>query len=120
MALGHRDQAGFECRRDRSFSRRLDAVENGLEILGGIGGYGRRCGGHRMPSAVERAKLARAALALNAACRLPSLILMTDEKRLRDPVAAAQLLPKGAAILLRHTMSETRAALAESLNRIAH
>src|SRR5882672_12068225 len=95
MPLGHRDQAGFARRRDRSFSRRLDAVENSLEILGGIGGYGRRCGGHRMPSAVERAKLARAALALNAACRLPSLILMTDEKRLRDPVAAAQLLPKG-------------------------
>ena len=35
-----------------------------------------------MPSAVERAKLARAALALNAGSNLPSLILMTDEKRL--------------------------------------
>ena len=50
---------------------------------------------------------------------LPSLILMTDEKRLRDPVAAARLLPKGAAIILRHTMPETRAALAEALSRIA-
>ena len=42
-----------------------------------------------MPSAVERAKLARAALALNARSALPSLILMTDEKRLRDPAARA-------------------------------
>jgi thiamine-phosphate pyrophosphorylase len=73
-----------------------------------------------MPSAVERAKLARAALALNAACRLPSLILMTDEKRLRDPVAAAQLLPRTAAIILRHTAPVTRRSLAEALRRIAH
>ena len=73
-----------------------------------------------MPSAVERAKLARAALALNADCRLPSVILMTDEKRLRDPVAAALLLPRGAAIILRHTVPETRAALAEALSGIAH
>ena len=72
-----------------------------------------------MPSAVERAKLARAALALNAGSGLPSLILMTDEKRLRDPVAAALLLPRGAAIILRHTMVETRRALAEVLSRIA-
>ena len=73
-----------------------------------------------MPSAVERAKLARAALALNAACRLPSLILMTDEKRLPDPVLAARLLPRGAAIILRHTVPETRRALGQALSRIAH
>ena len=72
-----------------------------------------------MPSAVERAKLARAALALNAGSGLPSLILMTDEKRLRDPVAAARLLPKGAAIILRHTAPNTRRKLAEALCRIA-
>jgi thiamine-phosphate pyrophosphorylase len=73
-----------------------------------------------MPSAVERAKLARAARALNAVSGLPSLILMTDERRLRDPVAAARVLPKGAAIILRHTMPETRRELAEVLSRIAH
>ena len=74
-----------------------------------------------MPSAVERANIAaRAALVLNASFALPSLILMTDEKRLRDPVAAARLLPKGAAIILRHTMPETRRILAEALSRIAH
>src|SRR6476646_3438431 len=74
----------------------------------------------KMPSAVERAKLARAALALNAGSPLPSLILMTDEKRMCDPVAAARLLPKGAAIILRHTMAETRRVLAQALSRIAH
>jgi thiamine-phosphate pyrophosphorylase len=73
-----------------------------------------------MPSAVERAKLARVALALNEGSGLPSLILMTDEKRLGDPVAAARLLPKGAAIILRHTMSETRRALGQALSRLAH
>ena len=72
-----------------------------------------------MPSAVERAKLARVALALNAGSGLPSLILMTDERRLRDPVAAARVLPKGAAIILRHTQPEARAVLAEALRRIA-
>ena len=73
-----------------------------------------------MPSAVERAKLARAAFALNASSVLPPLILMTDEKRLRDPAAAARALPRGAAIILRHTMSDTRRFLAQALIRIAH
>jgi thiamine-phosphate pyrophosphorylase len=73
-----------------------------------------------MPSAVERAKLARAALALNVNSGLPPLILMTDEKRVRDPVAAALALPKGTAIILRHTMPEARAALAEALRPIVH
>src|SRR6266704_5123402 len=114
MPLGHRDQVGFVSRCDGCLSGRLDARQNGLEILGGIGGYGRGCGGHGMPSAVERAKLARAALALNANSPLPSLILMTDERRLRDPVAAARLLPKGAAIILRHTVAETRRALGQA------
>src|SRR5258705_2082976 len=119
VPLAHRDQAVSARRRDRGLSRRLDAGQNGLEILGGIGGYGRGCGGHLMPSAVERAKLARAALALNAGSDLPSLILMTDEKRLRDPVAAARALPKGAAIILRHTVPDTRHLLAEALRRVA-
>ena len=73
-----------------------------------------------MPSAVERAKLARAALALNAGSNLPPLILMTDEKRLRDPVAAALALPKGTAIIVRHTMPEARASLAQALRPIVH
>jgi thiamine-phosphate pyrophosphorylase len=73
-----------------------------------------------MASALARAKLARAALALNAGLRLPSLILMTDEKRLPDPFPAARALPRGAAIILRHTHAQTRASLAQALRRIAH
>jgi thiamine-phosphate pyrophosphorylase len=74
-----------------------------------------------MASALARAKLARAAYGLNA-CHspLPALILMTDERRLPDPLAAARVLPEGAAVILRHTDAKTRAVLAESLNLIAH
>jgi len=73
-----------------------------------------------MASALNRAKLARAACALNAqAPRLPALILMTDEVRLPDPVAAVAALPKGSAIILRHTDAKKRAALAKRLSAIA-
>jgi thiamine-phosphate pyrophosphorylase len=44
---------------------------------------------------------------------------MTDEKRLPDPVAAARALPKGAAIILRHTDAKDRARLAEDLAKLA-
>src|SRR5258706_11502416 len=119
VPFGYRDEVGCAGGRDGRISGCGNPGQNGLEILGGIGGYGRRCGGHLMPSAVERAKLARAALALNASSALPPLILMTDERRLQDPVAAARTLPKGAAIILRHTQPEARASLAEALRRIA-
>jgi thiamine-phosphate pyrophosphorylase len=73
-----------------------------------------------MASALSRAKLARAACTLNARyARLPTLILMTDERRLPDPSAAASALPKGSAIILRHTDAKARAGLAENLSRIA-
>jgi len=73
-----------------------------------------------MASALARAKLTRAANRLNARYpRLPALILMTDERRLPDPMAAAQVLPKGAAIILRHTDGQVRAALARKLKPIA-
>jgi thiamine-phosphate pyrophosphorylase len=73
-----------------------------------------------MASALARAKLARAARALNARfAKLPPLILMTDEHRLTNPLEAARALPKGAAIILRHTHAATRARLAVSLQRIA-
>jgi thiamine-phosphate pyrophosphorylase len=71
-------------------------------------------------SRMERAKLARAASALNArSLSLPALILMTDEKRLPDPVTAACDLPRGSAVILRHTNAELRHALAEELLAIA-
>lgn len=75
-----------------------------------------------MASALQREHLARAARALNAGTRtgaFPSLILMTDEKRSPDPVRCARALPKGAAIILRHTHDRTRAVLAAQLRTIA-
>ena len=73
-----------------------------------------------MASALARAKLTRAANRLNARYpRLPALILMTDERRLPDPLEAAHVLPKGAAIILRHTDPRARATLAAKLSPIA-
>ena len=76
-----------------------------------------------MASALNRKKLARAARALNAACSrrdLPALILMTDQARVPDPAAAARALPRGSAVILRHTEAKARAALACELIEIAH
>ena len=76
-----------------------------------------------MASAFERRTLARAALRLNAragfAGLLPALVLMTDERRLADPAAAALALPKGSAVIVRHTKSPERAKLAHALADIA-
>ena len=73
-----------------------------------------------MASALERAKLARAAYRLNArAPRLPALILMTDAVRLPNPLVAVRALPRGAAIIVRHTGAKERARLAESLMPMA-
>ncbi len=76
-----------------------------------------------MASELARRKLARAALALNVrsgfAGLLPALVLMTDEKRLADPLAAARALPKGAAIVVRHSKDRQRAELAHVLADIA-
>jgi thiamine-phosphate pyrophosphorylase len=72
-----------------------------------------------MASELARAKLARAARVLNAGCRLPYLILMTDEIRLPDPLNAARALPKGGAIIVRHRQAKARSLLAERLKPIA-
>jgi len=74
-----------------------------------------------MTLGLHREQLARAARALNAKLphsRLPALILMTDEKRLPDPLKAALQLPAGAAIILRHTNADIRASLAHGLAKI--
>ena len=71
-----------------------------------------------MAYALKREQLARAALALNAAAGhppLPALILMTDQDRLPDPVAAARALPRGSAVILRHNDAKARTALARRL-----
>jgi thiamine-phosphate pyrophosphorylase len=75
-----------------------------------------------MASALAREHLARAARAINAGAHadwLPALVLMTDEKRLGDPLSAARALPKGAAVILRHTDAKARARLATQLKIIA-
>jgi thiamine-phosphate pyrophosphorylase len=65
------------------------------------------------------AKLARLARALNANSGLPPLILMTDETRTQDPIAAARNLPRGCAIIVRHRDSASRILLAMRLKTIA-
>ncbi len=47
--------------------------------------------------------------------RLPPLILVTDEARLPDPVAAVGRLPPGSAVILRHYDAPDRPALARRL-----
>jgi thiamine-phosphate pyrophosphorylase len=51
--------------------------------------------------------------------RLPPLIFMTEEERVPDPVAAAQRLPKGTGIILRHRDRRRREALARELAPIS-
>lgn len=76
-----------------------------------------------MPHSLARRKLASAAAHLNArsayAGRVPMLVLMTDDQRLPDPVAAARLLPKGAAIVVRSRSDARRASLARELAEVA-
>lgn len=72
-----------------------------------------------MSSDRNTAKLARLARVLNAASVLPPLILMTDETRALDPIAAAHNLPRGCAIIVRHRDSASRALLAMRLQAIA-
>jgi thiamine-phosphate pyrophosphorylase len=70
---------------------------------------------------LARLRLARAATALNrsAKCKLPALVLMTDDERLPDPLAAARALPRGSMIVVRARQSSHRAKLAWSLRAIA-
>lgn len=49
---------------------------------------------------------------------LPSVFLLTDERRLADPLAAAEALPAGAGIILRHYDDPNRPQLAAVLARI--
>jgi len=66
-------------------------------------------------------RLARAARALNVAarCGLPALVLMTDDERLPDPLAAARKLPRGSMVIVRSRQASHRAKLAHSLRPLA-
>lgn len=50
---------------------------------------------------------------------LPPLILMTDARRLPDPLAAARALPRGSGVILRDYDAVDRESLARALARIA-
>ena len=74
-----------------------------------------------MASVLARVKLARLARRLNACCKwpLPPLILMTDDERVPDPLAAARSLPVRSAVILRHRNNRERAHLGEALLKLA-
>ena len=64
-------------------------------------------------------QLARAAARLSRASGLPPLVLMTDDERLPDPLAAARALPQGSLVILRARQVAHRAKLASALMPIA-
>ncbi|HEY4113044.1 MAG TPA: thiamine phosphate synthase [Rhizomicrobium sp.] len=70
-----------------------------------------------MADKLSRAKLARVAWRLNRASHsdLPPLVLMTDDERLPDPLAAAAVLPRGSMVILRTRDWARRAAMASAL-----
>jgi thiamine-phosphate pyrophosphorylase len=68
---------------------------------------------------LAKAKLARAALRLAGKSRLPALILMTDDERLPDPLAAARALPRGSMVIVRSRDAGKRRMLVSALKPIA-
>ena len=74
-----------------------------------------------MADKLARAKLARAAMRFAGPFRraLPPLILMTDDERLADPLAAARALPRGSMMILRTRHASHRVELAGKLRAIA-
>jgi thiamine-phosphate pyrophosphorylase len=68
-----------------------------------------------MPDALSRAKLARAACALNGG----GLVLLTDDLRLADPLLAACALPKGSIVILRAREPGRRALLVLQMRALA-
>lgn len=69
---------------------------------------------------LDRMRLARQAVLLNdgRSTGLPPLVLMTDDERLPDPLAAARLLPRGSMVIVRARQSSHRAKLACALRPI--
>jgi len=70
-----------------------------------------------MSDSLERRNLARAAarLAARRGLIVPPLILMTDDERLADPLAAAHALPRGSMVVVRARDATRRAALAKAI-----
>ena len=76
-----------------------------------------------MPDSLARRKLTSAAAHLNVrsgyAGQVPPLVLMTDDDRLPDPLAAARALPRGAMIVVRSREASRRSELAYALVALA-
>ena len=74
-----------------------------------------------MSDSRARAGLARAAARLKHATRskLPALVLMTDDERLSDPLAAARALPRGSMVVVRARDPKRLKRLAQDLLKIA-
>ncbi len=74
-----------------------------------------------MPDKLARTKLARAAarFAAQSGAGLPPLVLMTDDERLADPLAAARALPRGSMVILRARKPAQRESLALALRKTA-
>lgn len=73
-----------------------------------------------MSDSASRRSIARAAARLAAEQNdLPVLVLMTDEARLKDPLAAARALPKGSMVIVRSRDAARRRNLALALREIA-
>lgn len=70
---------------------------------------------------LDRMRLAAAAAALNKrrGAALPALVLMTDDERLSNPLAAACALPAGSMVIVRARQASHRAKLAAALRPIA-
>ena len=51
---------------------------------------------------------------------LPSLVLMTDDERLPDPLAAVRALPRGNMVVVRARDSTRRAELSRAILKLAH
>lgn len=72
-----------------------------------------------MSDSLARARLARAAAQFGQPA-LPSLVLVTDDERLPDPLAAANALPRGSAVLVRARDAARRADLSRAMLNLAH
>ena len=71
-----------------------------------------------MSDSLARARLARAAAQFGQPT-LPSLVLVTDDQRLPDPLAAANALPRGSAVLVRARDAARRADLSRAMLKLA-
>jgi thiamine-phosphate pyrophosphorylase len=117
MQFAGGDQFGERGRPHCALSRRFDARQDEAEILCD-GFFGKA---HGMSDSLSRRRLARAAarLAVHRPFTVPPLVLMTDDERLADPLAAARALPRGSMVVVRVRDGGRRKALAFAMMKVA-